>query len=139
MKALVVTAEPVHAAESIPEHLPRLALLQHRDIPDPLLPSSDWVRVKTLIGGICGSDLGFLQGQVFPSLEPFVSFPHVRGHEILGEIVEVGKKSKRLTVGQRVSVDPTLGCQERGARSASRGTSQCASAWESTEPWHQVS
>ena len=114
MKALVVTAEPVHAAESIPEHLPRLALLQHRDIPDPLLPSSDWVRVKTLIGGICGSDLGFLQGQVFPSLEPFVSFPHVRGHEILGEIVEVGKKSKRLTVGQRVSVDPTLGCQERG-------------------------
>ena len=115
MKAIVFSTEPEENIEPIP-YLPNLVYLHYRDIPDPPLPDSNWVRVKTIIGGICGSDLGFLQGKVFPSLAPFTSFPYVPGHEILGEIVEVGKKSRGLSVGQRVSIDPTLGCQERGFR-----------------------
>ncbi len=120
MKALVFSQEPALSAEPIPAHLPGLAFLHYTDVPDPPLPKPEWVRVRTLIGGICGSDLGLLRGKVFPSLAPFVSPPFVPGHEILGEIVEVGRKARGLKVGQRVSIDPTLGCRERGTQRACR-------------------
>ena len=103
--------------------LPGLGLLQHVDVPTPGLPGDDWVVVKSEIAGICGSDLGTLRGKPAPLLEPmFASAPYVLGHELFGSIESVGRRAGDLRVGQRVVVDPTLACRERGFE---QGCAQC--------------
>lgn len=96
------------------ELLPGLSELQVATLPDPTPPADDWIVVRSRIAGICGSDLGTLQGKSLPLLEPFASLPMVLGHELLGVIESVGPAVRDLRVGQRVAVDPTLACLERG-------------------------
>jgi L-iditol 2-dehydrogenase len=57
--------------------------------------------------GICGSDLHFysLGEPDFPDVYPFVP-----GHELAGEIVEVGSQVKTLKAGDRVSIEPQIAC-----------------------------
>ena len=85
-----------------------------RDVPEPALPGPRWVRLETMLGGICGSDIANLSYAASPAMEPFGSFPAVIGHEILARVVEVGKEVRGLEVGQRVAVDPMLSCDARG-------------------------
>lgn len=66
------------------------------------------VRVKIAAGGICGSDLHyFFEGRVgdFNVREPMVL-----GHEISGDVVEVGPDVTRTKVGDRVAVNPGKPC-----------------------------
>jgi L-iditol 2-dehydrogenase len=58
--------------------------------------------------GICGSDLHFysLGEPDFPDVYPFSP-----GHELAGEIVEVGAKVTNLKVGDRVSLEPGIPCR----------------------------
>jgi threonine dehydrogenase-like Zn-dependent dehydrogenase len=90
--------------------LPRLAggwmpwLSLDRYDPPPL-PGSDWVRVRPLLAGICGTDLGLLTGHASSILSPFASFPAVLGHEVVGVVEDTG---------ERVVVDPVISCAVRG-------------------------
>ncbi|HEX3220227.1 MAG TPA: zinc-binding dehydrogenase [Candidatus Limnocylindria bacterium] len=90
--------------------LPRLAggwmpwLSLARYAPPPL-PGSDWVRVRPLLAGVCGTDLGLLTGHASSILSPFASFPAVLGHEVVGVVEDSG---------QRVVVDPIISCTVRG-------------------------
>src|SRR3954454_5727289 len=111
MKALLFSTQ-CHKDELAPEHLPGLSHLQLTDVPVPDLPDDNWVVVKSKIAGICGSDLGFLQGKSMPALAPYFHLPIIPGHELFGEIAAVGKAVKQFRIGQRVSVDPSLGCRE---------------------------
>lgn len=113
MKAILFSSER-QAGQTVPDHLPGLAQLQLTDVPIPDLPSENWVVVKSKIAGICGSDLGFLQGKPMPAAEPYFHLPVIPGHELFGEIASLGKKVRGFHVGQRVSIDPSLGCKERG-------------------------
>ena len=61
--------------------------------------------IKIKAAGICGSDIGAYRGT-----NPLVSYPRVIGHELAGEIVEIGENPKNLKVGDRVVVDPYLYC-----------------------------
>ena len=79
-----------------------------RRMPAPEPPGPDWVRVRVRLAGICGTDVSALTGQTGPQLSPFVSFPAVMGHEVLG-VVEDGPWA-----GRRVVLDPFLGCRVRG-------------------------
>jgi L-idonate 5-dehydrogenase len=75
--------------------------------PDPR-PEEGEVLVRFGAGGICGSDLHYYhEGRVgdFALREPMVL-----GHEVAGEIIEVGQKVTKIRVGQRVAVDPTRAC-----------------------------
>jgi threonine dehydrogenase-like Zn-dependent dehydrogenase len=83
-------------------------------VPDPGLPGPDWLRVRTVLAGICGSDIGTLVYKVSPDLSGLASFPAVMGHELLGEVVEAGPAVRRAKLGDRVIVDPFLGCRVRG-------------------------
>ncbi|MDH4036632.1 MAG: alcohol dehydrogenase catalytic domain-containing protein [Candidatus Krumholzibacteria bacterium] len=85
-----------------------------RDVPEPALPGDRWVRVKTLLGGICGSDLNLVSLHVSPSTSPFSSFPFVIGHENVGVVSEVGAAVTRVKPGDRVVVNPLLACGTRG-------------------------
>ncbi len=85
-----------------------------RDVPEPALPGDRWVRVKTLLGGICGSDLNLVSLHVSPSTSPFSSFPFVIGHENVGVVSEIGAAVTRVKPGDRVVINPLLACTARG-------------------------
>lgn len=84
------------------------------DIKEPGLPGQDWVRIRTKLGGICGSDLNLVYLHDSPSASPFVSFPFVIGHENMGVITEKGIGVEGFEVGDRVVADPILSCRVRG-------------------------
>ncbi len=88
------------------------------EIEMPALPTDRWVRVRTRMGGICGSDLNVITLKASPSTSPFSSFPFVIGHENVGEVVEVGRGVRDARVGDRVVANPLLCCEPRGLEPA---------------------
>lgn len=90
-----------------------LSCTRYGDVLEPALPSEHWVRVRTLLGGICGSDLNVITLGASPSTSPFSSFPFVVGHENVGVVVAVGKAVRSVGVGARVTVNPLLCCEPR--------------------------
>jgi threonine dehydrogenase-like Zn-dependent dehydrogenase len=86
------------------------------DIPEPSLPTPEWLKIKTRYGGICGSDLGTIHLHTSPYYSPFSSFPFTLGHENTGVIAEVGAEAGDWQVGERVVVEPLLWCRPRGFR-----------------------
>jgi L-iditol 2-dehydrogenase len=113
MKAIVFHNQQV-PGQTAPDFLPGLSHLELSETPVPDLPNENWVVIKSKIAGICGSDLGFLQGKPMPAAEPYFQLPMIPGHELFGGIEAVGKTAKGFHVGQRVSIDPSLSCRERG-------------------------
>ena len=89
----------------------RLSPLQLANVPEPGLPAPGWVRIRPLLSGICGSDLGTLSAESSPYFSPITSPPFVMGHEIVGEVVE---DDSGFLAGERVVVEPALGCAARG-------------------------
>jgi len=76
-----------------------------REVPFPSL-SKEQVLVKIEYAGICGSDLHTYKGK-----NPVVKPPVVLGHEISGEVVDIGRKNSEIKVGQKVVVFPLLACK----------------------------
>ncbi len=74
-------------------------------------PKPGWVLIRTRATGICGSDLHFFKQQVsIPVNSELGPGRYVPGHELSGEVVETGPSVKDLQVGDRVVVEPTIGC-----------------------------
>ncbi|HET7566015.1 MAG TPA: zinc-binding dehydrogenase [Gemmatimonadaceae bacterium] len=90
------------------------ACTTYGNVPEPDLPTEQWVRIRTRLGGICGSDLNVVRLKASPSTSPFSSFPFVLGHENVGEVIEVGRAVRRVRVGDRVTANPLLCCEPRG-------------------------
>jgi len=86
------------------------------DIPQPKFPANDWVRIRTKLAGICGSDVKqvLLKGSTDNPLTALISFPHVLGHEAVGVIEEIGSGVSTQKVGERVVLNPWLSCIPRG-------------------------
>lgn len=61
------------------------------------------IKIKSV--GICGSDVGAYRGA-----NPLVSYPRIIGHELAGEVLEIGENSKGIKVGDRVIIDPYIYC-----------------------------
>jgi threonine dehydrogenase-like Zn-dependent dehydrogenase len=83
-------------------------------IDPPRLPDAAWVRVRPLLAGICGSDLATLTAQGTPYFSPLTSFPFVFGHEVVGQVTELGPAATGVREGDRVVLHPALHCQIRG-------------------------
>jgi threonine dehydrogenase-like Zn-dependent dehydrogenase len=90
-----------------------MAPVQMREVADPVLPSQEWVKIKPSIAGLCGSDLSIIKCKESLTLQPFASYPFVLGHEVCGDIAEVGTEVKGFKKGERVVVMPMLGCIPR--------------------------
>ncbi len=92
------------------------------DRPKPTIPGPGWVRLRTTLGGVCGTDLALVFQQNHPGtiLQRLAEFPATLGHENVATIDEIGPAVPNAppgasrTVGQRVCVDPALGCAGRG-------------------------
>jgi threonine dehydrogenase-like Zn-dependent dehydrogenase len=91
-----------------------LACLRYREVDPPALPNDEWARVRTIYGGICGSDIGTITLHASTSTTVFTSFPFTLGHENVGRISERGASVDGFQVGDRVVVDPLLSYETRG-------------------------
>ena len=87
-----------------------------RELPDPDLIAPDWVVLRTSLCGLCGSDYKqvFMNGRVDNPMTALVSFPQVLGHEVVARVERVGPGVQARREGERVVLDPWLGCVPRG-------------------------
>jgi L-iditol 2-dehydrogenase len=92
----------------------QLSCLSLRELPEPILPNPHWVKIKTRLGGICGTDMQLIQLNSSPTLSALGSFPFTLGHENTGTIAEVGREVGGFSIGDRVVAEPTLWCKPRG-------------------------
>jgi 2-desacetyl-2-hydroxyethyl bacteriochlorophyllide A dehydrogenase len=72
----------------------------------PRTPGLDEVRIHVAYCGVCGTDLHIFKG----GMDKRVSIPQVIGHEMSGEIAEVGGNVRGWSVGDRVVVRPLHPC-----------------------------
>jgi L-iditol 2-dehydrogenase len=72
------------------------------------VPSGGEVLLKVLSNTICGTDLRIAKG----IKRKGVLAPRVLGHEVAGEIVEIGAGVTGFKVGDKVGVSPTYSCGE---------------------------
>jgi 2-desacetyl-2-hydroxyethyl bacteriochlorophyllide A dehydrogenase len=68
-------------------------------------PGPNEALIRTLVSGVCGSDLHAAHGR-----HPFVPLPYRPGHEVVGVIETAGSAVGTFTPGQRVIVEPDLPC-----------------------------
>jgi threonine 3-dehydrogenase len=74
-----------------------------RTVPEPK-PADDEVLIRVLASSICGTDVHIWVWNEWA--QSHVSHvPMIPGHEVCGEIVEVGKRVRSLRVGDRVSAE----------------------------------
>ena len=88
--------------------------LRLTQLPEPRIPKTSWVRIRPSLSGICGSDLATISGKSSIYLSAFTSFPFVPGHEVVGRVIETGADVSGVAVGERVVLEPALGCSVRG-------------------------
>jgi 2-desacetyl-2-hydroxyethyl bacteriochlorophyllide A dehydrogenase len=97
-----------------------------REVPPPPSPGPGQVRVRNRLCGICGSDLHFVLGEgnlgIAPAAIPVAGWSYM-GHEIVGEVTEVGPGVTRLKVGDRVVQERGRSCLALGRQPFCR---QCA-------------
>lgn len=68
-------------------------------------PAAGEVLVSVGAAGICAGDLHIYHGR-----NPYASYPQICGHEIAGVVAEVGPGVSGFEAGQRVVVEPFIGC-----------------------------
>jgi L-gulonate 5-dehydrogenase len=79
--------------------------LEIQDRPLPVIQHADEVLIKVKAGGICGSDV-----HIYHGTSPVATYPRVIGHEIAGEIIDIGSGVNLLRKGDRVVMDPVISC-----------------------------
>lgn len=79
------------------------------DIPDPVIRADHAMLVRVLATSICGSDLHLYRGALDPIMEKGKS---QTGHELIGEVVQVGKRVGNFRSGDRISMAYSVSCGE---------------------------
>ena len=76
--------------------------LTYTTVPDPV-PQSDQVLIKVKACGVCYSNLHMIEGELKQFGVP-AKLPIIPGHEVTGEIAEVGRSTRGFMEGDRVGV-----------------------------------
>lgn len=86
--------------------------IRFEDVKDTALEKDDRfdVRVKVRAAGICGSDISHFIGAHCDELPE----GSIMGHELCGEVVEAGENVTNVKVGDRVGIEPLIGCGHCG-------------------------
>lgn len=77
------------------------------DIADPAIRSDHEILVEVKASSICGSDLHLYRGALDPIMEKGKS---QTGHELVGEVVHVGKRVGKFRPGDRISTAYSVSC-----------------------------
>lgn len=86
--------------------LEKIEDLKIKDVPIPTAGPEELV-IKVKACAVCGTDV-----KVYHSGHKHIRFPRVTGHELSGEIVEIGKNVTNYKTGQRVAIAPAVPCGE---------------------------
>lgn len=81
---------------------PKKIIFQEVEVPE-VKENDVKIRIENI--GVCGSDIHVYHGQ-----HPFTKYPVTQGHEVSGEIVEVGSNVKDLKPGMAVTIEPQVTC-----------------------------
>jgi (R,R)-butanediol dehydrogenase / meso-butanediol dehydrogenase / diacetyl reductase len=84
------------------------------EVPEPFAGPGE-VKLRVHFNGICGSDLHeYYAGPITTRTTPHpltgIQNPVILGHELCGEIVEIGAGVEDLAMGERVAVEPLETC-----------------------------
>jgi threonine dehydrogenase-like Zn-dependent dehydrogenase len=86
----------------------RLSPTRFEELADEPLPGPNWIRVRNRICGICATDLHLFFAEADPKFAG-AALPGANqlylGHEVIGEVSEVGQGVTSLKVGDRVTMD----------------------------------
>ncbi len=80
--------------------------IEVRDVPEPTCPD-EGLLIKVHACAICGTDV-----KIYRHGHRHIRPPRITGHELSGEIIEVGPRVDGFAVGQRVAVAPAVPCGE---------------------------
>ncbi|MFF2498184.1 zinc-binding alcohol dehydrogenase family protein [Peribacillus sp. NPDC058075] len=78
-----------------------------QEVEKPCISNSTDVLVKVKRVGICGSDM-----HIYHGTNPLATLPRVVGHEVAGEVVEIGQGVTGIKVGDHVVIEPISYCGE---------------------------
>lgn len=78
--------------------------IELRELPEPS-PREGYAIIEVKAAGICGSDVSAYKGS-----NPTIEYPLVMGHELAGEVLEVGDNPQGIKPGDRVVVEPYFYC-----------------------------
>lgn len=78
-----------------------------QEVEKPRISNSTDVLVKVKRVGICGSDM-----HIYHGTNPLATLPRVVGHEVAGEVVEIGQGVTGIKVGDHVVIEPISYCGE---------------------------
>jgi threonine dehydrogenase-like Zn-dependent dehydrogenase len=81
--------------------------IRYESVPDPEIEDGRDAIIKVTSCAICGSDL-----HLFHNFIPGMLPGDIVGHEMMGEVVEVGRDNKALKAGDRIVVPFTIYCGE---------------------------
>ena len=84
--------------------LEELEKLVVKEVPTPAV-NEDSALIKVRACAVCGSDL-----RIYRTGNSRVVLPQILGHEIAGEVVQVGERVTKLKVGDRVSIGADVPC-----------------------------
>jgi 2-desacetyl-2-hydroxyethyl bacteriochlorophyllide A dehydrogenase len=87
--------------------IPQAMKLVIQELEQPAILNPDEVLVKVKRVGICGSDM-----HIYHGTNPLATYPRIPGHEVAGEVVEVGSAVKNVKPGDHVVVEPIRYCGE---------------------------
>jgi 2-desacetyl-2-hydroxyethyl bacteriochlorophyllide A dehydrogenase len=79
---------------------------EFKDVPQPK-PGDEEILVRVKAVGICGSDVHGYTGKTGRRIPPIIM-----GHEASGVVEAVGKKAQNVAVGDRITFDSTVYCNQ---------------------------
>ena len=80
--------------------------VRYEQVSEPKV-KENYVKLKVLACGYCVTEHHIITGKI-----DLCNPPHILGHEVCGEIIEVGKGVEDSIIGKRVVVETYVGCDE---------------------------
>ncbi|WP_163580910.1 zinc-binding alcohol dehydrogenase family protein [Gracilibacillus saliphilus] len=90
----VIRCEEAHQFKKVEQEMPSLAT--DKDV---------LINIKYI--GVCGTDIHAYNG-----VQPFFNYPRILGHELSGEVIELGSQVENVKNGDKVVVIPYMECGE---------------------------
>lgn len=87
--------------------IPEAHQIKVLEVAEPTLEKDNEVKVKIKRVGICGSDM-----HIYHGTNPLATYPRIVGHEVAGEVIEVGNNVTKVSVGDHVVIEPISYCGE---------------------------